>query len=90
MTVRFENYTIVPVHDKRKGDHDYPSYAVMAHNGITITDSGGWELPDQKVLFTTELGGYEGGRAACRGFIEGYEAALPPRPMMFIGSGGFA
>ncbi len=85
MTVRFENYTIVPVHDQRLEDGRC-SYAVMAHNGITVTDSGGWELPDQKVLFTTELSGYDGGRAECAGFIEGYKAALPILPPTFVNS----
>ncbi len=87
MTIRFENYTIVPVHDKREdADGNYAQYAVMGHNGITVTTCGGWELPDQKVLFTTENGIYDGGRAECAGFIEGYKAALPIRPMTFVNS----
>ncbi len=87
MTTRFENYTIVPVHDKRlTADGNYAQYAVMAHNGITVTDCGGWELPDQKVLFTTERDCYDGGRAECAGFIEGYKAALPILPVTFVNS----
>lgn len=74
----FDNYTVQPVHDKRTTGN-YCSYAVVAHNGITITDCGGWELPDQKILFTTELDVYDGGRAACDAFIEGYKQGLPMR-----------
>lgn len=83
MTERFENYTIVPVRDLRETDDgNYVpevQYAVMAHNGITVTDTGGWELPDQKVLFTSERDAYDGGRAECAGFIEGYKQGLPQR-----------
>lgn len=88
MTRRFENYTIVPVRDERTdGDGNYSTYAVMAHNGIVVTDSGGWELPDQKVLFTTDRDCYDGGRAECAGFIEGYKAALPINiPTFFVNS----
>jgi hypothetical protein len=64
----------------------YTKYAVIAHDGIVITDSGGWELPDQKVLFTTERDAFDGGRAECVAFIEGYKSALPVIPPTYVGS----
>ena len=87
MTVHFENYRICRVKDTRdetRPDGNF-SFAVVGHNEITVTDSG-WQLPDQKVLFTTDLCGYDGGGAACEAFIEGYKAALPPRPVTFVNS----
>jgi hypothetical protein len=79
----FDEYRVVKVNDDRvslPGNYTPDvEYAVIGSNNVTVTDCGGWELPDQKVLFTTEVGPYDGGREACEGFIEGYKCALPQR-----------